>query len=1609
MLKTLPQAAQSQSLRFARRIALVSVGVAASSAVTLAAAPQTSVNQVVVGPNVNMAGGPASYVPGRDPSLIGDPFLQRQNEPSIATSSRNPCHLLAGANDYRAVDIEEAAGEVGDAWLGVFKSFDCGATWKSTLLPGHKLDASANGLASPLKGLAAAADATVRAGTSGLFYYSGIAFNRGSGEVGKVFVARFIDNNNKDGGDPIQYLGATQIDLGTSGQFLDKPWIVADIPRGNLTCSINGRTVPSGPVYLAYTSFLGSGNNVHSKILFSRSNDCGLTWSNPAKLSERIAKNQGTTISVDPGTGTIYIAWREFASPDDATSRDSILVVKSTDAGKSFTKATPITPNGYQLRPFDQASSPLTFRTNAYPTLAVVPAEAEGRTAGQPGRAYVAWSARGFDATRPGDARVVISTSTDGLTWANPKVTDSYPGAGHQIMPAMAFAGGKLALAYYDLRDDASGGFDDLVIEYGQQAFDECMAFPGPNGPLGFAAVLACIVTSPQGLTRRHTLDMRASMADTLCLAGGTCDFTSYSVVGGGSRKVSRYIEGRGSNDGPRVQLQYNRPNLPIFSKGRFPFIGDYIDITGQSFMPTPEGGWAWNTGQTANRPAPVFHVSWADNRNVGSPRDKNWERFTPPVLGPGQVVCAPGQTGIRNQDIYTAELRPGLVVSAPFNSKRIAGLQRSFAVVVQNTTDLEREYALQATPPSGVIASFDQFSGFGALDSGGSPTQTLTRITVRIPRRSSASRTLFVGFDNAPTDPNAVPDVFVPVRVDEIASGGGAPTGVVDTVYLNPDFENPDFENPDFENTELHNPDFENPDFENPDFENPDFENFTLGASSSIRNPDFENPDFENPDFENPDFENPDFENAAILNPDFENPDFENPDFENPDFENPDFENPDFENGAFQVADTTWPVRNNGNTTSAYKTNVFVNNPPAGVKYQLAVRKVFPNPAAVCAVPGSADTPLSAQSVPLVNIVGPNVQVNPFDRNFNDPSRDNATFSLAPGERGIVTLRAYCAASDTSCTRALMADLEGRTALGVVAQGANCAVCTGASCSLNDFVKGGTECQIADGPPKDIYDPIPPAISLLPPAVPTAVDADNSGSEPVAFVLKATDNVGVAGVTCSAASATVAPTGSAGSSFSFSGVFPVGSTSVTCSARDVRQTPGPNTASVTFNVVVKDVTPPSFDPIPNPGSPFLPSNPAEATGPGGAQVFYSNPTATDSNGGTVTVDCKSPGGLRSGSTFPIGVTDINCTATDISGVSTPPVNLFDITVRDTTPPKLSLNGLSPLTIEAGSTYVDAGATAFDLVSGIRPVNTAGAVNTRAPGTYVLTYSSSDAAGNTAFATRTIFVVDTTAPVFGLVTNVIAEATSASGAVVTYVAPSATDVVGATVSCAPASGSVFPLGTTTVMCTAADPAGNSSLKSFTVTVRDTTAPVMGAVTNLTAEATSASGAVVTYAVPTATDAVGATVTCVPASGSSFPIGTTTVTCTASDAAGNTARKTFTVTVSDTLPPALTAIANPPTLLWSPNKTMTPVTVSGKITDAALKSASYKVVDEYGKIQPAGAITVGAGGLYSFVVSLEAYRNGNDANGRLYTITVTAVDTSNRSASASATVTVPHNQ
>jgi hypothetical protein len=145
-----------------------------------------------------------------------------------------------------------------------------------------------------------------------------------------------------------------------------------------------------------------------------------------------------------------------------------------------------------------------------------------------------------------------------------------------------------------------------------------------------------------------------------------------------------------------------------------------------------------------------------------------------------------------------------------------------------------------------------------------------------------------------------------------------------------------------------------------------------------------------------------------------------------------------------------------------------------------------------------------------------------------------------------------------------------------------------------------------------------------------------------------------------------------------------------------------------------------------------------------------------------------------------------------------------------------------------------------------------------------------------------------------------------SGRVVTYDA-SASDSNGGRLvpDCSPVSGSLFPIQETTVTCYVTDSNGKRASKSFRVTILDGVAPILKLPGNLTE---SAPAGAVTHQVSfeaTAVDAIDGQVpvTCSPPSGSAFPVTgkPTTVSCSATDAAGNSAPGSFEVSVFVNIP------------------------------------------------------------------------------------------------------------
>jgi predicted outer membrane repeat protein len=164
-------------------------------------------------------------------------------------------------------------------------------------------------------------------------------------------------------------------------------------------------------------------------------------------------------------------------------------------------------------------------------------------------------------------------------------------------------------------------------------------------------------------------------------------------------------------------------------------------------------------------------------------------------------------------------------------------------------------------------------------------------------------------------------------------------------------------------------------------------------------------------------------------------------------------------------------------------------------------------------------------------------------------------------------------------------------------------------------------------------------------------------------------------------------------------------------------QPPTANSQSVSLNQDTNaNITLTGSDPENDTLSFALASNPAHGTLSGAGANFTYTP-----NAGYVGID-----------SFTFQVTDAYGAVSNVATVS--------ITVKDTTPPVITLNGSNPMTVPQGSVFTDPGATAVDNVDGNLPVTVSGSVNTAIPGSYTLTYSAQDSAGNKATMTRTVNV-----------------------------------------------------------------------------------------------------------------------------------------------------------------------------------------------------------------------------------------------------------------------------
>jgi HYR domain-containing protein len=272
---------------------------------------------------------------------------------------------------------------------------------------------------------------------------------------------------------------------------------------------------------------------------------------------------------------------------------------------------------------------------------------------------------------------------------------------------------------------------------------------------------------------------------------------------------------------------------------------------------------------------------------------------------------------------------------------------------------------------------------------------------------------------------------------------------------------------------------------------------------------------------------------------------------------------------------------------------------------------------------------------------------------------------------------------------------------------------------------------------------------------------------------------------------------------------FPVGVTTVVWKATDAAG----NSASASQTVTVSGNQPPTIS------APDLSMSTDSSLC---SAKFEPKPNVSDDNpNGLVVVGARSDK-LAVNLPYPKGLTTITWTVTDAGGLTASAVQ--KVTVSDKEKPSIAQPANKSVGAHAAAASVAVENPAADdnckIVSVKGQRNDGADLSAPYPvGTTVITWSAVDPSLNLRTATQSVTVMDESAPVFDVMPAMTVNATMPSGAVVSF-APHATDNVGVVgpLVCSLASGSVFPIGQSTVNCVAKDAAGNEGHVSFVVTV-----------------------------------------------------------------------------------------------------------------------------------------------------------------------------------------------
>ena len=372
---------------------------------------------------------------GTNVAMNQDRGFRAQDETPIAVDPNDPQRLFSGANDYRN----------GDAQCGVYASSSGGATWN---------DVGTGTTLGP--GTFAAGDPSVAFGPDGAAYSVCIGFDR-QDPTTSIYISRSTDLQT------IQFRGFVIFDLlggsdATFEYFNDKPFVVIDTRPGSPYV---------GRIYVSWTRFKFNritGAFVESPIVLSYSDNGGLTWTGPNRVSPPTLNfNQGSVPTTGPD-GQVYVVWENYQGT-------KAMVATSLDGGNTFADAVKV-DDIYEI-PFPLRNS--SYRGNSFPSIAGCSS----------GNLYVVWGDH-----RRGNADVRFSRSVDGgLTWEPSFIVNSDLSTADHFFPWITSSpdNGLVHVAFLQ-RDDTPGNSlyntwlatsTDLGSSFGPQV----LVSSGPSDP----------------------------------------------------------------------------------------------------------------------------------------------------------------------------------------------------------------------------------------------------------------------------------------------------------------------------------------------------------------------------------------------------------------------------------------------------------------------------------------------------------------------------------------------------------------------------------------------------------------------------------------------------------------------------------------------------------------------------------------------------------------------------------------------------------------------------------------------------------------------------------------------------------------------------------------------------------------------------------------------------------------------------------------------------------------------------------------------------------------------------------------------------------------------